>query len=188
MTPEFVRDRDELLVRVARCAVMLACGACARVCLRELTRARLAHVSQAREAALAVAVAELEAVYTSTPSDAQSLRLSGACRDQLSLLRHGVDAFELAAADEAEEAATEELRQRRAAFDRRVRLCACLHSRPPLTRGPRDAGCASSCATRNWRRTRLRAMPLRARCGRLFRLTAATFCDTDCEASATNAC
>jgi hypothetical protein len=90
-----------------------------------LSTARLAHVSQAREAALAVAVAELEAVYTSTPSDAQSLRLSGACRDQLSLLRHGVDAFELAAADEAEEAATEELRQRRAAFDRRVRPCAC---------------------------------------------------------------
>jgi hypothetical protein len=65
-------------------------------------------------------VASLEAAYSEAPADARCSRLSAQCRDQLSALRSGVDAFELMAADEAGEAAAEELRKRRAAFDRRA--------------------------------------------------------------------
>ena len=65
-------------------------------------------------------MASLEAAYSEAPADARCSRLSAQCRDQLSALRSGVDAFELMAADEAGEAAAEELRKRRAAFDRRA--------------------------------------------------------------------
>ena len=75
---------------------------------------------QTREAALAEAVAALEAAYTAAPADPRCSRLSAACRDQLSTLRGCVDAFELAALDEAGDAAAEELRKRRTAFDRHV--------------------------------------------------------------------
>ena len=79
--------------------------------------------AQTREAALAEAVAALEAAYTAAPADPRCSRLSAACRDQLSTLRGCVDAFELAALDEAGDAAAEELRKRRTAFDRRVSRC-----------------------------------------------------------------
>jgi hypothetical protein len=82
-------------------------------------------------------VAALEAAYSEAPADARCSRLSAQCRDQLSALRSGVDAFELMAADEAGEAAAEELRKRRAAFDRRVARLVCWvnAARIGLTRG-----------------------------------------------------
>jgi hypothetical protein len=64
-------------------------------------------------------VAALEAAFTSAPADAQCGRLSASCRDGLTALRRAVDGFELAAADEDDAAgAADELRARRAAFDR----------------------------------------------------------------------
>ena len=67
------------------------------------------------------AVAALEGAYVAAPADPRCSRLSAACRDQLAQLRAGVDALELLAADEEGERAAEELRKRRAAFDRRER-------------------------------------------------------------------
>jgi hypothetical protein len=127
---------------------------------------------QAREAALSTTVAALVAAYTSAPADPQCGRLSAACRDGLTALRRAVDGFELAAADEDDAAgAADELRARRAAFDRRA---ACVCAAPVLrhcmcgmradARARPRAACASPCATRRWRRTRRRATRRRERC------------------------
>ena len=62
-------------------------------------------------------VAALEAAYAAAPTDPQCGRLMAACRDELAALRRGVDAFELAAADEEGDDAATELRRRRNAFD-----------------------------------------------------------------------
>ena len=101
---------------------------------------------QTREAALAESVAALEAAYGEAPAYARCSRLSAQCRDQLSALRSGVDAFELMAADEAGEAAAEELRKRRAAFDRRVAPFVCRRGaqRPDAWPGARQAAGAGA--------------------------------------------
>lgn len=127
---------------------------------------------QAREATLSDAVAALQEAYTTAPSDGLCNRLSAACRDQLAALRRGVDAFELAADDEVDDAdaAAAALVERRAAFDRCVtprqrtrapchaHVCDCTHTRCSLRIAVRDASLAAHKAARDLATREVRAL------------------------------